>query len=63
MRVEQNPPQLQVARGLQQAGYATDPFYGEKLLRIINGLDAHQREHVRKHWGEWVTQLRALQVS
>lgn len=32
-------------------------------LRIINGLDAHQREHVRKHWGEWVTQLRALQVS
>ena len=25
------------ARGLQQAGYATDPAYGDKLLRIING--------------------------
>jgi flagellar protein FlgJ len=24
-------------RGLQQAGYATDPAYGDKLLRIING--------------------------
>ncbi|MCC7485362.1 MAG: flagellar assembly peptidoglycan hydrolase FlgJ [Burkholderiales bacterium] len=25
------------ARGLQQAGYATDPMYAEKLVRIING--------------------------
>ena len=25
------------AQGLQQAGYATDPAYGDKLLRIING--------------------------
>jgi peptidoglycan hydrolase FlgJ len=25
------------ARGLQQAGYATDPMYAEKLLRILNG--------------------------
>lgn len=25
------------ARGLQQAGYATDPLYADKLLRIING--------------------------
>ena len=25
------------ARGLQQAGYATDPMYADKLMRIING--------------------------
>jgi len=25
------------ARGLQQSGYATDPMYGAKLERIING--------------------------
>ncbi len=25
------------ARGLQQAGYATDPMYADKLVRIING--------------------------
>jgi peptidoglycan hydrolase FlgJ len=25
------------AQGLQHAGYATDPAYGDKLLRIING--------------------------
>jgi flagellar protein FlgJ len=25
------------ARGLQQAGYATDPMYAEKLERIIGG--------------------------
>jgi peptidoglycan hydrolase FlgJ len=25
------------ARGLQQAGYATDPAYADKLLRILNG--------------------------
>jgi flagellar protein FlgJ len=24
------------ARGLQQAGYATDPAYADKLTRIIN---------------------------
>ncbi len=27
------------ARGLQQAGYATDPKYADKLMRILNGLD------------------------
>ena len=27
------------ARGLAAAGYATDPRYGEKLIRIIEGLD------------------------
>ena len=25
------------ATGLQQAGYATDPMYADKLLRIIRG--------------------------
>jgi flagellar protein FlgJ len=25
------------AKGLQQAGYATDPMYADKLMRIING--------------------------
>ena len=25
------------ARGLQAAGYATDPMYADKLARIING--------------------------
>ena len=25
------------ARGLQSAGYATDPLYADKLARIING--------------------------
>ncbi len=27
------------ARGLQKAGYATDPRYAEKLIRIIEGLE------------------------
>ena len=27
----------QIARGLQAAGYATDPNYADKLARIING--------------------------
>lgn len=30
------------ARGLQQAGYATDPMYAEKLSRIINGPTLRQ---------------------
>ena len=30
------------AQGLQQAGYATDPAYGDKLLRIINGSALRQ---------------------
>jgi flagellar protein FlgJ len=25
------------ARGLQRAGYATDPIYADKLMRIMNG--------------------------
>lgn len=27
---------IEFARGLQRAGYATDPFYADKLIRIIN---------------------------
>jgi flagellar protein FlgJ len=30
------------ARGLQQAGYATDPMYADKLARIINGATLRQ---------------------
>lgn len=30
------------ARGLQQAGYATDPLYADKLTRIINGPTLRQ---------------------
>lgn len=30
------------ARGLQQAGYATDPMYADKLARIINGPTLRQ---------------------
>jgi len=28
----------QFAQGLQQAGYATDPAYANKLLRVIGSL-------------------------
>jgi flagellar protein FlgJ len=30
------------ARGLQQAGYATDPSYADKLVRVINGTTLRQ---------------------
>jgi flagellar protein FlgJ len=30
------------ARRLQQAGYATDPMYADKLSRIINGPTLRQ---------------------
>ena len=30
------------ARGLQKAGYATDPAYADKLLRVINGATLRQ---------------------
>jgi flagellum-specific peptidoglycan hydrolase FlgJ len=30
------------ARGLKKAGYATDPHYAEKLIRIIEALDLNQ---------------------
>ena len=35
--IEQGQDATGFARGLQQAGYATDPAYADKLLRIING--------------------------
>ncbi len=34
-----NSPE-EAARGLQRAGYATDPFYGEKLVRIMKRVTA-----------------------
>ncbi len=33
---------MEFARGLQQAGYATDPMYADKLARIINGPTLRQ---------------------
>lgn len=33
---------MEFARGLQQAGYATDPMYADKLTRIINGPTLRQ---------------------
>ena len=33
------------------------------LLKLLNGLSADQREAVRKHWGDWATELRALQAG
>ena len=31
------------------------------VLKLINGLNAHQQDDVRKHWADWQAQLRALQ--
>jgi flagellar protein FlgJ len=33
---------MQFARSLQQAGYATDPMYAQKLARIISGTALRQ---------------------
>lgn len=33
------------------------------MLRLFHGLDAAQREQVRRHWGDWAAQLRALQAA
>ncbi len=30
------------AHGLKKAGYATDPYYGQKLINLIEDLDLHQ---------------------
>lgn len=32
------------------------------VLRLLNGLDTHQREQVLHHWADWQAQLRALQT-
>ena len=33
------------------------------LLKLLNGLDAAQREAVRKHWTHWANELRSLQAG
>ena len=33
-----------IARGLQRAGYATDPLYGQKLGQVINTTLRLQRD-------------------
>jgi flagellum-specific peptidoglycan hydrolase FlgJ len=30
------------AKGLKKAGYATDPFYAEKLVKIIESLQLYR---------------------
>lgn len=36
------------SRGLQQAGYATDPSYADKLIRIIEGSDLTRFDHIEE---------------
>lgn len=33
------------------------------LLKLVNGMDAKQRERVRRHWADWQAELRALQAG
>ncbi|NCT82499.1 MAG: hypothetical protein GXC94_05105 [Comamonadaceae bacterium] len=33
------------------------------LLKLLNGMDAKQRERVRKHWADWQAQLHSLQAG
>lgn len=33
------------------------------VLKLLNGLDARQREQVRRHWADWQAQLRGLQQA
>ncbi|RTL20163.1 MAG: hypothetical protein EKK52_10970 [Burkholderiales bacterium] len=33
------------------------------VLRLFQGLDAGQREQVRRHWADWMAQLRTLQAA
>lgn len=33
------------------------------LLRLINGMEPKQREQVRRHWADWLAQLRTLQAG
>lgn len=33
------------------------------LLGLLNGLDAGQRDQVRRHWGDWAAQLQRLQAG
>ena len=33
------------------------------LLKLLNGLNAAQREQVRKHWSDWSAELRTLQAG
>ncbi|WP_235533620.1 DUF6279 family lipoprotein [Pelomonas sp. Root405] len=43
----------------------TEQAYREEVmasvLKLLNGLDAQQREQVRKHWANWTAELRSLQ--
>lgn len=33
------------------------------VLKLLNGLDAQQRQQVHQHWTEWEAELRTLQSS
>jgi len=45
---------------------AEQPYREEittSLLRLINGMDARQREQVRRHWADWTAELASLQAG
>lgn len=45
---------------------AEQPYREEivaSLLKLLNGMDARQREQVRKHWAGWTADLRGLQTG
>lgn len=45
-KVLQSTDPASFANGLQRAGYATDPQYAEKLLRILNSERLQNREFI-----------------
>lgn len=53
MRISQTLPHEQAHRDAMQAS----------MLRLVNGMDARQRERVRRHWADWQAELRTLQAA
>ena len=53
MQVTQTQPAEQAYRGEITAS----------LLKLINGMNAQQLQQVRRHWADWLAELRTLQTS
>lgn len=47
---------LPAEQALREQGLAS-------VLKLFNGLDARQRERVKRHWADWAQQLRSLTSS
>lgn len=47
---------LPAEQALREEGMAS-------VLKLLNGLDVHQRERVKRHWADWAQQLRSLTSS